>query len=72
MAHVNCPKCGQRLELPAIQETRGVRCPACKHEFAVSPPSQPQPPLGDYTGESGSTGEVIGGFVFYVTWAEIC
>ena len=43
MAHVNCPKCGRRLELPPIQEPRGVRCPACKHEFPVSPPSQPQP-----------------------------
>ena len=51
MAHVNCPKCGQRLNLPPIQETRGVRCTACKHEFAVSPPSQPQPLPGDYTGE---------------------
>ena len=51
MAHVNCPKCGRRLELPPIQENRGVRCPACKHEFAVSPPSQPQPLPGDYAGE---------------------
>ena len=49
MAHVRCPKCGERLNLPSIQEPRGVRCPTCKHEFAVSPPSQPQP--GDYTGE---------------------
>jgi len=51
MAHVNCPKCGERLNLPPIQETRNVRCPACKHEFTVSPPSQPQPLPGDYTGE---------------------
>ncbi len=26
MAHVHCPKCGRRLNLPPIQETRGVRC----------------------------------------------
>jgi uncharacterized paraquat-inducible protein A len=26
MAHVNCPKCGMRLNLPQIQETQGVRC----------------------------------------------
>ena len=26
MAHVHCPKCGERLNLPPIQETRGVRC----------------------------------------------
>ena len=51
MTHVNCPKCGERLNLPPIQEKRGVRCPACKHEFAVSPPSQPQLLPGDYTGE---------------------
>ena len=43
MTHVNCPKCGQRLHLPPIQEKQGVRCPACKHEFVVSPHSQPQP-----------------------------
>jgi len=46
MAHVNCPKCSKRLRLPTIQKKQGVRCPACKHEFAVSPPSQPQP-VGD-------------------------
>ena len=51
MAHVHCPKCGERLNLPPIQETRGARCPACKHEFTVSPPSQPQSLPGDYTGE---------------------
>ena len=51
MAHVNCPKCGERLNLPPIQEKQRVRCSVCKHEFAVSPPSQPQPLPGDYTGE---------------------
>ncbi len=25
MAHVHCPKCGERLKLPPIQEKRGVR-----------------------------------------------
>jgi len=38
MAHVNCPKCSKRLRLPPIQKKQGVRCPACKHEFAASPP----------------------------------
>lgn len=51
MAHVNCPTCGKQLWLPSIQEQRGV-CPACQHEFTVSPPSKPQPPIGDYTGEA--------------------
>ena len=52
MTHVNCPKCGERLDLPPIQETQGVRCPACKHEFVVSPPSQPQPLPTNDTGNT--------------------
>ena len=52
MTHVNCPKCGRRLKLPPIHETRGVRCSACKHEFTVKPPAQP-PPLP--TNDTGNT-----------------
>jgi len=50
MVHVNCPKCGQRLHLPPVQKKQGVRCAACKHEFAVSPPTQLQPLPGDHAG----------------------
>jgi hypothetical protein len=52
VVHVNCPKCDQRLHLRPVQKKQGVRCPACKHEFAVSPPSQLQPLPGGHTGES--------------------
>ena len=52
MAHVNCPKCGGRLHLPPIQEAQGVRCPACKHEFTVSPPNQPPPLPSNDTGNT--------------------
>ena len=74
MAHVNCPKCGERLNLPPIQEKRGVRCPACKHEFAVSPPSQPQPLPGDYTGEgTGVFGKTsLAGIGSVVIWTFLC
>ena len=52
MAHVHCPKCDTRLHLPSIQNKQRVRCPACKHEFIVSPPSQPPPLPVNHTGNS--------------------
>ncbi|MDP6546425.1 MAG: tetratricopeptide repeat protein [Phycisphaerae bacterium] len=53
MAHVKCSKCGERLRLPSLQEAHGIRCPACKHEFVVSPPRHPQSLPDEYTGEGG-------------------
>ena len=55
MASVKCPKCSERLHLPPIQKTQGVRCPACNNTFTVSPPRQPQPLPGEYTGEGAGS-----------------
>ena len=49
--HIKCPQCGKRLHLPEIKQAQRLRCPACKHVFSVSPPSQPEPLPGEYTGE---------------------
>ncbi len=52
MAHVNCPKCGDRFPFPTIREKRDIRCPICTHRFTFSPQSQTRPMPDSGTGKS--------------------
>ena len=55
MPYVACPKCGQRLELPEVRGSLRLRCPACKHIFAVSRPAPRQTSPMEYDEESMGT-----------------
>jgi S1-C subfamily serine protease len=46
MVFVNCPKCDQRLHLEPPEKPQGIRCPACKHEFILTPQGRAQPLAG--------------------------
>ena len=55
MLDVKCPKCGQRLRVPDAKASVGLRCPACKHSFSISPiPMQQTSPTAYDEGSIGT------------------